>query len=138
MEISWICHCMNVWLNFTSVTNLSWVNKKLEIYFFSFWGVHQHFEFKAGLNYRFIGNLHVHVFVMYIYKTRIRLLQMTSLGYTGTGRCCKKVFLACSSWHISFFQKPCLSSLCWNLIFETNFVFFGIFLDFLKYQLIFM
>ena len=66
--------------------------------------MHQHFEFMAGLNYWFIGNLHVHVFVlMYMYKTRNKTTSnYFTIGYTGTGRCCKNVFLACSSEHISF------------------------------------
>ena len=66
-------------------------------------------------------------------------LRMNMYRITHTGKSMNfPVTLACSSEHISFFQKPCLSSLCWNLIFQTNFVFFGIFLDLLKYQLIFM
>ena len=57
----------------------------------------------AGLNYRFIGNLHVHVFVlMYMYKTRNKTTSNDFTRLTGTGRCCKKFFLACSSEHISF------------------------------------
>ena len=54
-------------------------------YFFSFWGVHQNFEVITGLNYRFTGNLHVHVFSTY--ETGI---MTTSKDFTtchiGTGR----------------------------------------------------
>ena len=35
------------------------------MYLFSFWGVHQNFKVISGLNYRFIGNLHVYVFSTY-------------------------------------------------------------------------
>ena len=44
----------------------SYINKeKLEIYLFSFRGVRQNFEVITGLNYRFLGNLHVLVFSTY-------------------------------------------------------------------------
>ena len=39
--------------------------EKFEIYLFSFWGVRQNFEVITGLNYRFLGNLHVLVFSTY-------------------------------------------------------------------------
>ena len=48
--------------------------QKLEIYFFSFWGVHENFDAMAGLNYRFIGNLHVCVCFQHDIKLVKRLL----------------------------------------------------------------
>ena len=80
---------------------------------FSFLGIHQNFKVIAGLNYRFRGNLHVHVFSTY--KTGI----MTTLNdvimcCAGTGRFRKKVCLAFSLVHISFlgilFIWPMLNS----------------------------
>ena len=64
--------------------------------------MHQNFKVITGLNYRFTGNLHVHVFS--IYETGI---MTTSKDFTtcriGTGTCCKKkVCLAFSLVHISF------------------------------------
>ena len=63
--------------------------------------MHQNFEVIAGLNYRFIGSLHVSMFSMY--KTGI----MTTLNdfttcLTGTGRCYERVCTTFSLVHISF------------------------------------
>ena len=64
-------------------------------------GVNQNFEVMAGLNNRFIRNLHACVFSAY--KTGIMTTsnKFTSCC-TGTGRCCKKVWLGLPSVHISF------------------------------------
>ena len=48
-----------------------------EIYLFSFWGVHQSFEVITGLNFRFIGNMHMHMFSTL--KRKSWLLRMTLL-----------------------------------------------------------
>ena len=81
------------------------------------------------LNYRFTGNLHVHVFSTY--KTRI----MTNLNdfiicCTGTGRCCKKSLLRFFISTHFIFSESWFSRLCWILSFQPNFLFFFlIFLD---------
>ena len=63
--------------------------------------MHQNFKVITGLNYRFVGNLHVHVFSTY--KTGI---MTTSKDFTtccsSIGRCFKKISIAFSLVHISF------------------------------------
>ena len=63
--------------------------------------MHENFEVITGLNDRFIGNLHVHVFLTY--ETRIITTSKDfTMSCTGTGRCCKKVCLAFPLIYISF------------------------------------
>ena len=83
------------------------------------------FQIIAGLKYSFLGNLHVRVFLTY--KTRI----MTSSNDFTTSRAGTG---SLPSFFISthfFFQESWLSGLSWILIFQPNFIFFRIFLDFL-------
>ena len=63
--------------------------------------MHQNYGAMVGLNYRFIGNLHLRVYSKF--KTGI----MTTSNYftmcrKGTCRCCNKVCSAFSLVHISF------------------------------------
>ena len=85
--------------------------------------MHQNFKVITGLNYRFTGNLHVHVFSTY--ETGI---MTTSKDFTtcriGTGRCCKKSLLSFFISTLFFFYEFCLSSLCRILIFQPNFYIF--------------
>ena len=63
--------------------------------------MHENFEVITGLNNRFIGNLHVHVFLTY--ETRIITTSKDfTTSCTDTGRCCKKVCLAFPLIYISF------------------------------------
>ena len=96
-----------------------------------FEGGHQNFKVITGLNCRFTGNLHVHVFSLY--KTGI---MTTSKDFTacriGTGRCCKKRLLRFFISTHFFFWELCLSSLCCGiLIFQPYFIIFLIVLDLL-------
>ena len=62
--------------------------------------MHQYYEVMAGLNNRFIGNLHVCVFSAL--KTGITTTSNDlTMCCTGTGRCCRKVCLAFALVHIS-------------------------------------
>ena len=93
-------------------------------------GGNQNFKVITGLNYRFTGNLHVHVFSLY--ETGI---MTSSKDFTtcriGTGRCCKKSLLSFFIRIHFFFWELCLSSVCWILIFQPNFIIFLIVLDLL-------
>ena len=63
--------------------------------------MHQNFKVITGLNYRFVGKLHVHVFSTY--KTGIMNTSKDfTMCRTSVGRCCKKFFIDFSLVHISF------------------------------------
>ena len=90
--------------------------------------MNQNFKLITGLNYRFIGNLHVHVFPS---ETGI---MTTSTDFTtcctGTGRCCKKVSFVFSLVLISLLRLLFIWPI-WKSNFSTNFTFFWIFLHLL-------
>ena len=84
-----------------------------------FEGGHQNFKVITGLNYRFTGNLHVHVFSLC--ETGI---MTTSKDFTtcriGTGRCCKKSFHEYTFLFLRImFIQPVLNS-----NFSTKFYYF--------------
>ena len=58
-----------------------------------FEGGHQNFKVITGLNYRFTGNLHVHVFSLYETGTMTTSKDFTTCRI-GTGRCFKKSLLS--------------------------------------------
>ena len=77
--------------------------KKLKIYLFSFRGVHQNHVVIAGLNYRFVVNLHARVFSKL--KPGLPICQMTLLRAIQIQAGVKKVYLAFSLVHISFSEN---------------------------------
>ena len=55
---------------------------RLEIYFYSFLGVHQNFEVIACLNYRFIKNLHVFVCFQHIKPVIAQLFSLVHISFS--------------------------------------------------------
>ena len=91
LKIPWTCHCMNVWLDFTSLT-LNWINRNLKFICYPF---EVCIKISKSLQAWTTGLQEICMCVCFQHIK-------PGLCCTGTGRCSKKVCFAFSLVHISF------------------------------------